>query len=438
MEKRLILSLGLSFAVLYIWAALGPKEPAPLNNFDSSQVIHSEEFASSSKKFDDTDITGITQVESIEAAISNENPSGSNIAIEETETVLENEHLVVTFTNKGGNIKQAFIKWYDVTLPLTNLNGLPTYNNQNFTLTSQSKNTIEYRLSAGNTTIIKTYTLSKDDYLINSAIKTVRNQEMSNLGDVSFQGFTLNIPAEENSGGFGGDRNKSLYEYVIQTENKTIRKNNAYKFSEKNKKSDSTPIKWVGFRDRYFCAIVKPEFETSGYSIENKGESVLDIKYRVNGESLQSVSNPEWTSVIYVGPEKVKELKKYDQGFEQIQRYYKLGLFDGIAKIIQGLMHLMYKLIPNWGVSIILVSLLIYGCTYPMTIKSMSSMRKMQSLQPKMAKIKEKHANNPQKMNQEMMALYKTEKVNPLGGMFAYVFTASGIYWIVSSIVALG
>jgi YidC/Oxa1 family membrane protein insertase len=103
-------------------------------------------------------------------------------------------------------------------------------------------------------------------------------------------------------------------------------------------------------------------------------------------------------------------------GFEKIKKYYRFGLFDGAAKIIASMMHWIHKFVPNWGLCILIISIVIYFSMYPLTMKGMLSMRRMQTLQPMVAQLKEKHKDNPQKMNKEMMQLYKEHKVNPLGG----------------------
>jgi len=80
------------------------------------------------------------------------------------------------------------------------------------------------------------------------------------------------------------------------------------------------------------------------------------------------------------------------------------------------LMHLLHKVIKNWGLCIILTAVLLYLAMYPLTIKSLVSMKKMQALQPQIAKIRDQNKNNPQKLQQETMELYKVNKINPLGG----------------------
>ncbi|MFT7538892.1 MAG: YidC/Oxa1 family membrane protein insertase, partial [Lysobacterales bacterium] len=100
----------------------------------------------------------------------------------------------------------------------------------------------------------------------------------------------------------------------------------------------------------------------------------------------------------------------------------RFGLFDFMGKIINQIIHLIYKVVPNWGVCILIMSVLIYFSMYPLTKKSMLSMKKMQSVAPKINAIKEKHKNDKQKLNAEMMDIYKREKINPIGGCLPVLF----------------
>jgi len=97
------------------------------------------------------------------------------------------------------------------------------------------------------------------------------------------------------------------------------------------------------------------------------------------------------------------------------------GLLNFVSMTIYKTLIFTHKYSKSWGVSILLVSFLIYGLMYPLTMSGMKSMRKMQALQPVMAQLREKHKSNPQKMNQEMMELYKEHRVNPFGGCLPFL-----------------
>ena len=104
-----------------------------------------------------------------------------------------------------------------------------------------------------------------------------------------------------------------------------------------------------------------------------------------------------------------------------LSKAINFGWFDVLAKPMLWLLNFFHGFVGNYGIAIILLTVLIKGAFWPITQKGMKSMKNMQKLQPKVAKLKEKFKGDPQKMNQEMMALYKTYKVNPLGGCLPLV-----------------
>jgi YidC/Oxa1 family membrane protein insertase len=230
------------------------------------------------------------------------------------------------------------------------------------------------------------------------------NLDMSNLG------------ANGSTEAAFAQRDHSLFEYVIKTNQEIFRKGNAYKFSENERRKKAESVDWMGFRNRYFCAIVKPQYETTGYEIDPSGEKKLKLSSNIQAQNIAVGESIRFTSTIFAGPEKLDLLKQYNFGFEQIRKYYRFTLFDAMGKLVYSMMHGLHKVVPNWGACIIFISLLIYLVTFPLTIKSMSSMKKMQSLQPKMATLREKYKDNPQKMQKEIMEMYREYKVNPMGG----------------------
>jgi YidC/Oxa1 family membrane protein insertase len=100
----------------------------------------------------------------------------------------------------------------------------------------------------------------------------------------------------------------------------------------------------------------------------------------------------------------------------ELAKSVDFGWFDVLAKPMLWLLNFFHQYSGNYGVAIILLTVLIKLVFWPITQKGMKSMKNMQKLQPKIAKLKERCKDDPAKMNQEMMALYKTYKVNPVGG----------------------
>ncbi|MFH0877050.1 MAG: YidC/Oxa1 family insertase periplasmic-domain containing protein [Candidatus Omnitrophota bacterium] len=164
-------------------------------------------------------------------------------------------------------------------------------------------------------------------------------------------------------------------------------------------------IAWQALRDRYFCSMIIPQHPV------NKGVIKKLVKGYVSYLEIEPSAADKF--VLYLGPQDGKRLKSLGNGAENLIYF---GVFNSISKILLSLINVLHKVTRNWGVSIILISALIYLVFYPITFKSMLSMRRMQGLQPKIEEIKQKHKDNPQKLNVEIMELYRREKVNPLGG----------------------
>ena len=114
----------------------------------------------------------------------------------------------------------------------------------------------------------------------------------------------------------------------------------------------------------------------------------------------------------------MKILKEFDLDLDKAIHF---GMFDFLAKPCVMVMNFLYGLIPNYGMAIIILTLLIKLILWPLGSKSYKSMAEMKKLQPLMAEIREKYKHDKQKMNMEVMGLYKTYKVNPLGGCLPMV-----------------
>ena len=121
---------------------------------------------------------------------------------------------------------------------------------------------------------------------------------------------------------------------------------------------------------------------------------------------------------LYFGPRSMRILKSLGNG---LARSINFGMFDFLAKPCLWLMNLFYQVIPNYGIAIIILTLLTKILLWPLGNKSYKSMNQMKKLQPLMTEIRQKHKNDKKKMNEEVMALYRTYKINPLGGCLPMV-----------------
>ncbi|NTW67592.1 MAG: membrane protein insertase YidC, partial [Nitrospirae bacterium] len=116
---------------------------------------------------------------------------------------------------------------------------------------------------------------------------------------------------------------------------------------------------------------------------------------------------------LYAGPKSFSLLKAYGKGLEQMVDY---GWFGVLAKPMFWLMEQFFFITRNYGIAIILLTIVVRILLFYPSLKSATAMEEMKALQPQMAALREKYKKDPQKLNAEMMRLYKEHKVNPLGG----------------------
>ncbi|MEW5949351.1 MAG: membrane protein insertase YidC [Thermodesulfobacteriota bacterium] len=173
-------------------------------------------------------------------------------------------------------------------------------------------------------------------------------------------------------------------------------------------------VSWVAYEDRYFISAIVPRVVESGHVRMSKiKEGVTLTSFIYHSVVIPAQKQTTLNYQLYLGPKDLSSLKPLGL---KLEKSVDFGWFDIIAKPLLLTLNIFDRFIHNYGVAIILVTVLIKILFWPLTHKSYHSMKEMQKLQPKMAKIREKYKNDKQKMNEELMGLYKTYKINPLGG----------------------
>jgi YidC/Oxa1 family membrane protein insertase len=173
-------------------------------------------------------------------------------------------------------------------------------------------------------------------------------------------------------------------------------------------------ITWLAFSGRYFVAALVPQADEQNplRVWEKRSEQTVEAQILFPPNAFTAHAD------LYVGP---KDIDKLEAADHSLRRVVDLGWFTFVAlPMLQGL-RLLHRFTGNYGVAIILLTVLIKLLFYPLTRKSFESMRAMQKLQPEMAKIRERLQDKPEEMNREIMELYKRHKVNPLGGCLPMV-----------------
>ncbi len=187
--------------------------------------------------------------------------------------------------------------------------------------------------------------------------------------------------------------------------------------------SDETVLKgelgWMAYENSYFMFAIVPLIPSKGvFEGRLLKSGLLQGTYLPPSVDLGPSQGASYRYALYPGPRDLGILKRFGHGLD---RAVNFGWTDIIAKPLLYVLRFFDRYLHNYGVSIILLTILVKILFWPLTHKSYKSMKEMQKLQPRMAKIREKYKNDKQKMNQEMMALYKTYKVNPMGGCLPMV-----------------
>ena len=195
---------------------------------------------------------------------------------------------------------------------------------------------------------------------------------------------------------------------------------------------------WVGMLQHYFVAAWLPKGNIAREFYAKK----IDDKLYTAGVivSAGTIAPGQTVSVdmpLYIGPQDVDTLGKLAPGLDLVVDY---GIFTIIAAPIFKVLHFIHNWVGNWGVAIILLTVLIKLLFFPLQNKASRSMAQMKILGPKMQKLKEQFGDDRQKLQQATMELYKKEKINPLGGCLPILIQIPvfiSLYWVLLASVEL-
>ncbi|HNX76121.1 MAG TPA: YidC/Oxa1 family insertase periplasmic-domain containing protein [Candidatus Rifleibacterium sp.] len=173
----------------------------------------------------------------------------------------------------------------------------------------------------------------------------------------------------------------------------------------------------VGLRDQYFCVIIDTEesarvsataFEVPSEDQKKKTYKGYGIACTLPKFNLGAKESRSFKFRVYAGPIILDQLTRINRG--QVSEY------GFLSTILLRILQLFYGIFPNYGLAIILMTVLVRALLYPLTLKQTKSMAQMQKIQPRVQDLKDRYKDNPQKFNEEVLKLYQKNNVNPLGG----------------------
>jgi len=382
MEKRLVLAIALSLLILLTWSALITKpQITALSTGRQATVLQP------------VDTKQVTQLQ----------PSGfQSSSVEKAEAVKEvvnfkqDTREIIFDVAKAAIVEVVFKANREHRLPLT----VGFYSNDKslFKVEKINKDSIVFAYQDQYKKVIKKFTIPNNSYTIVLDIQTI-NLSTSPLS-VSSQLVLgrLNLSAKNV---------QSRYQGVFWGNNAKT------SHIAPGKDFNSQDVKFMGLRDQYFCLIAEPATgEGSGY-VKKINSQESEIGMLAKEISLKPGAQIGQSYLIYLGPQDLKTIRNMKPEWTSIIYY---GTFDFIAQLLLQLLGFFYALVHNWGWAIIMLSVAVYLALFPLTLKQMRSMKEMQLLQPKIEGLRKELKDNPQKLNKEIMELYKEHKVNPLGG----------------------
>ncbi len=286
----------------------------------------------------------------------------------------------------------------------------------------------------------KVYTFNRDSYRVDVEFQ-INNQSPDSWTGFFYGQLKQTEKVQEGSMGFLG-RLPSYNGAAIYTEEEKYDKVDYSEITE-GPLNLTTATGWVAMLQHYFVSAWLPE-GSSGYQLySGVSKNSANPQYRIGFKHADPVviapgQQGVVGSALFVGPKEQSRLNTL--GVEGIALTVDYGWLTPVADPLFWLLTKIYSVVQNWGWAIILLTMLVKLIFFPLSAASYKSMAKMKKLQPRLQTLKERHGDDKQKFQQEMMKLYKTEKVNPAGGCLPVlvqipVFIA--LYWVLLESVEL-
>jgi YidC/Oxa1 family membrane protein insertase len=319
---------------------------------------------------------------------------------------------------------------------------LPNHKTQ-FTSTARDyelkpgQDSLEVRLEATNAEgvrVVKVYTFKRSSYLIDVTEEIVNGGSEPINAHAYFQVTRDNTPAPGDSFML-----RTFHGPAVYTEqNKYVK----VSFSDIEKgKTSYTPNAdngWIAMVQHYFVTALVPQGNVPReFYTRRVSDGLFSAGVIVPVAAIAPGQTGKVVMPVYAGPQDLNHLEKVAPGLELVVDFGWLTL---LAAPIFWLLNFIHGLVKNWGVAIILLTMLIKLAFYPLSAASYKSMARMKKVTPRLTKLREQYGNDRAKMNQAMMELYKEEKINPLGGCLPIVVQIPvfiALYWVLLGSVEL-
>ncbi len=252
--------------------------------------------------------------------------------------------------------------------------------------------------------IEKVYTFSGDSYILNTHVNVINTTGQTLKGKVS------TLMAASSAG-----KDKTGYHTgpIVKTKDKLVRLTE----KEPHKDGAEAPV-WIGTEDKYFLSVLIPSKDSRTSWSADVASSISSNASIEAPFDLAPGGKAALTYNSFLGPKEYDLLLKQKIGLDDAIEF---GLFAIMARPFLVVLNFFERYIGNYGIAILVLTVIIKVLFYPLTKHSMTSMNEMKKIQPQLAALKEKYKGNKEKMNKELMELYKRYKVNPVSGCLPMV-----------------
>ncbi|MGQ8367310.1 membrane protein insertase YidC [Glaciecola sp. 1036] len=455
-SQRSILIIGLALFTFLLWLEFqDANAPAPVKTQEQVQ----QEIAANN--------AGSVPGESSDSE-DNFVPQATNAALPQVTNTAANANRIVTVTTDtlsleidthGGDVIEADLRKYPITqdgddsYPLLSKENATYYVAQSGLIakgidTQQGRarysvaqnsyemtgDTLEVPLTittADNLTVVKTFTFTKGSHAVDVSYTVTNNGNDA----VQVQQYgQLKQSLAERSGG-------SMFMPTYRGGAFGTQDDSYEKFSfgdfEDEKLNLVTTGGWISMLEHYFISAWVPPQDLSNEMYSRVINNRAIIGFKGEAANVQAGETKVISSILYMGPKDQDVLSGLSKGLNLTVDY---GILWWISVPLFTFLQWIHSIVGNWGVAIIIITLVVKGAMYYLTKKQYESMAKMRVLSPKLQQLKDRFGDDRQKMSQAMMELYKKEKVNPMGGCFPLLLQMPiflALYWVLLESVEL-